>query len=73
MMVSDRHSTHDIRSLTHGFYLEHGWNKDLAIALKRYDAENKHQAPCSSDDKRTVSRCISLCFHRAMIKVIGCR
>lgn len=73
LMVSDRYSSHSIRALTHGFYLEYGWNKDLAISLKRFDAENKQQAPCSADIKKTVSHCISLCFHETLIRVTGCR
>ena len=73
MMISDRYSTHDIRALTHGFFLEQGWNKDVAVSLKHFQAENKYTAPCSSDESRTVSRCISRCFHEKMIEKTGCR
>ncbi|EFX78832.1 hypothetical protein DAPPUDRAFT_245732 [Daphnia pulex] len=73
MMISDRYSTHDIRALTHGFFLEQGWNKDVAVSLKHFQAESKYHAPCSFDESKTVSRCISRCFHDKMIKKSGCR
>nr|CAH0112524.1 unnamed protein product [Daphnia galeata] len=73
MMISDRYSTHDIRALTHGFFLEQGWNKEVAVSLRHFQAENKHQAPCSPDESQTVSRCISRCFHETLIHKTGCR
>ena len=73
LMISDRFSTHDIRSLTHGFYLEQGWNKELAVSLRHFQAENKQKAPCSPDESMTVSRCISRCFHHTLVQKTGCR
>lgn len=72
-MISDKYSTHDIRSLTHAFYLEQGWNKEVTVSLKHFQAENKQQAPCSPDQSKTVSRCISQCFHQTLVKKTGCR
>ena len=83
LMISDRHSTYDIRSLTHGFYLQRGWQKDISLSLKEFHAEPKkrqsshsadhQQALCTNDKTKTVSRCISLCFHRALVDKIHCR
>ncbi|KAK4006004.1 hypothetical protein OUZ56_011135 [Daphnia magna] len=73
MMISDRYSTHDIRALTHGFFLEQGWNKEVAVSLKHFQAENKNHAPCSPDQSMTVSRCISQCFHKTLVEKTGCR
>ena len=84
LLISDRHSTYDIRSLTHGFYLQRGWQKDISLSLKEFHAEPKkrassssqsgyQQALCTSDKTKTVSRCISLCFHRALVDKIHCR
>lgn len=76
LMVSDQYNTVDISSLTHGFYLERGWNKDVILSLKIFHEESKfrdNQEPCTPDRTKSLSRCISLCFHRTLIRKTGCR
>ena len=70
-MVSGQHDATDIDSLTNGYYLERGWNKDVAVFLKEIHRTDK--SPCSPDPSDSASSCISRCFHRALAGKIGCR
>jgi len=73
LMISDAEDTVDIHSLTHGVYVESGWNKDVSISLKMFQRQSTGARPCSPDANRTTSRCISRCFHRALVNQSGCR
>ena len=81
-MISDPYGTTDIQSLTHSYYLQKGWNKDIALSLREFREENigssavdpqEESGSCTYDRTKTISRCVSLCFQRTVIDKIGCR
>ena len=73
LMISSGVNTVDVRSLTHGVYLENGWNRDVTISLRMFQRKSTTQWPCTQDASRTNSRCTSRCFHQAFIEQSGCR
>lgn len=72
-MISDDSNTVDIRSLTHGVFVENGWNKDIAISLKVFQKKSTGSSPCTQNTNQTTSLCHSRCFHQALTDQLGCR
>lgn len=73
LLITDEYNTHDIFPLTHGFYLERGWNKHISLSLKEFHVESRVNMPCIKNKSETVSRCISSCFAKSIITKSNCR